>query len=285
MDTKSQSNKHTVRNLAIFTFLVIALPWLGRGLDSLTGGKPGEGIGTIIWIIAPLGASFLLRAFAGDGWKDLGIRPAIKGNVLWYAISILVYPICITLVLVIGLALGMISLPDSPPDKVALFVQAFGLALVTDFFINIFEEFGFRGYLAPRMYTLGLHDFVAHAVVGLIWGAWHFAYFSFVMSYTTESPVTLVPRFLIATIAASIVYGEIRLLTNSVWPAVLMQTAGGAFLSGLLVHDLIQIKSGTAFLISPGIEGMLSIVLIALVGVGIHLLRRKRAAHDALHLD
>jgi hypothetical protein len=50
--------------------------------------------------------------------------------------------------------------------------------------------------------------------VGLIWGAWHLAYFSFAMSYTTESAATLVPRFLVATIAVSIVYGEIRLLTN-----------------------------------------------------------------------
>ena len=113
MDTQSQSNKHTVRNLAIFTFLVIALPWLGRGLDSLMGSTSSqEGLGLLIWIITPLAASFLLRAFAGDGWKDLGIRPAIKGNGLWYAVSILVYPVCTALVLVIGLALGAVSFPD-----------------------------------------------------------------------------------------------------------------------------------------------------------------------------
>jgi hypothetical protein len=275
MNIQAQDKNRTVRNLVIFAILVIALGWLGRLLDSLMGAKPGEGLGVTLWIVAPLAASFLLRAFAGDGWKDLGIRPNIKGNLLWYAISILIYPVCITLILGLGLALGMISIPDSSPDKIALFVQAFGMALVTDFLINIFEEFGFRGYLAPKMYTLGLNDFVAHGWVGLIWGAWHFAYFSFVMSYTTESAVTLVPRFLLATIAVSIVYGEIRILTHSVWPSVLMQTAGGAVLSGLLVNQLIHIKSGTAFLISPGVEGTLTIILCALVGVGIHLWRRR----------
>jgi len=72
-----------VRNLAIFSFLVIALGWLGRGLDSLMGiTSSQEGLGLTIWLISPLAVSFLLRAFAGDGWKDLGIRPAIKGNVL-----------------------------------------------------------------------------------------------------------------------------------------------------------------------------------------------------------
>ena len=30
MDTQSQSNKHIVGNLAIFTFLVITLGWIGK---------------------------------------------------------------------------------------------------------------------------------------------------------------------------------------------------------------------------------------------------------------
>jgi len=30
MDTQSQSNKHILRNLAIFTFLVITLGWIGK---------------------------------------------------------------------------------------------------------------------------------------------------------------------------------------------------------------------------------------------------------------
>lgn len=108
MDTQSQSNKHIVRNLAIFTFLVITLGWIGRWLDYLGGSTPSQGIGMLIWIIAPLGVSFLLRAFAGDGWKDLGIRPAIKGNILWYIISILVYPVSVGLIIIVGLAFDVI---------------------------------------------------------------------------------------------------------------------------------------------------------------------------------
>ena len=277
MDTKSQSNKHTVRNLAIFTFLVIALGWLGRWLDSLMGSAPSqEGLGLTIWIIAPLGVSFLLRAFAGDGWKDLGIRPSIKGNVLWYAVSILVYPICITLILVIGLALGAVSFPEFSSDKWGLFVQAFALLIFPQLLQNIFEEFGFRGYLAPKLYKLRLNIFVANVIVGLIWGIWHLPYFAFVTSYAAQTPTTLIPLFLTGTIAASIVYGEIRILTNSVWPAVLMQTAGGAFVGALVLNDLIQVTRGMEFLFAPVLEGGLCIVLFALVGVGIHILRRNR---------
>lgn len=273
MDTHSKSNKHTVRNLVVFTLLVIALPWLGRWLDYLMGNAPSQGIGITLWIITPLVASFLLRAFAGDGWKDLGIRPAIKGNVLWYVFSLLVYPICATLILVIGFALGTISFPDF---SLLLFVQAFTLVLVQQAIKNIFEEFGFRGYLAPKMYKLGLNVFVAHVVVGLIWGVWHLPYLRAITPYTTESLATLIPRFLAGAIAASIVYGEIRILTNSVWPAWLMHTVGAAFIGAPMLHGLFKISSGMEFLISPVIEGGLMIVLFTLIGIGIHLLRRKR---------
>jgi len=275
MDTQSQSNKHIVRNLAIFTFLVITLGWIGRWLDSLGGSTPSQGIGMLIWIIAPLGVSFLLRAFAGDGWKDLGIRPAIKGNILWYIISILVYPICFTLILVIGLAFDVVSLPDFSS---VLFVQAFVVLIGTMFFKNVFEEFAWRGYLAPKMYKLRLNVFVAHIVVGLIWGAWHLPYIRAITPHTTESLATFIPRFLVGTIAASIVYGEIRILTNSVWPAVLMHTVGGAFVGVLLLKELIKMKDGMEFLFSPAIEGVLSIVLFTLIGIGLYLLRRKRMA-------
>ena len=88
--------------------------------------------------------------------------------------------------------------------------------------------------------------------------------------------MTLVPRFLVGTIAASIVYGEIRILTGSVWPAILMQTVGGAFIGAIVLKDLIKITSGMEFLFAPVLEGGLCIVLFTLIGVGIHALRRKR---------
>ena len=275
MDAPSQNNRRTVRNLAIFTFLVIALGWLGRWLDSLVGSTASQGLGMAIWIISPLAVSFLLRAYAGDGWKDLGIRPAIRGNVLWYAISLLVYPVCVTLILVIGLALGAVSFPGF---SLTLFVQAFAIILVPQAIKNIFEEFAWRGYLAPKMYKLGLNVFVAHVLVGLIWGAWHLTYLRAITPYSTESLATPISRFLVGATATSIVYGEIRIATDSVWPAWLMHTVGAAFVGALMLHGLFRISSGMEFLVAPVVEGGLMIVLLTLVGVGIHLLRRKRAA-------
>jgi hypothetical protein len=87
---------------------------------------------------------------------------------------------------------------------------------------------------------------------------------------------TLIPRFLAGAIAASIVYGEIRIATDSVWPAWLMHTVGGVFVGALMLHGLFRISSGMEFLVAPVAEGGLMIVLLTLTGVGIHLLRRRR---------
>ena len=273
MDTQSQSNKRTVRNLAIFTFLVMALGWLGRWADSLMGSAPSEeGIGILIWLIAPVGVSLLLRAFAGDGWKDLGIRPAIKGNILWYAVSIFVYPVCTMFILVVGLALGAVSLSDFSAGP---FVQALTLAIIPGL-ITAIEEFGWRGYLAPKVYKFGLNAFVAHAVVGIIWGAWHIPYFSVFWSHSMQNMSLFVLCFFLGAIVNSIVYGEIRILTDSVWPAFLMHAVSNTVNNTLVLQGFVKMASGKELLVSPGIEGILGIVFLTLVGVGIHLLRRKR---------
>ena len=68
---------------------------------------------------------------------------------------------------------------------------------------------------------------------------------------------------------------EIRIMTNSVWPSVLMQTAGGAFIGAIVLKDVIKVSSGMDFLFAPVLEGGLCIVLFLLSGVGIYLVRRK----------
>lgn len=276
MDKQNQSKKNTVRNLAIFTFLVLALSWVGKYLDYVMGSESSKGIGITFWLISPLVISFLLRGFAGDGWKDLGIKPVIKGNVLWYAVSILVYPICVLLILLIGKVAGIISFPGFSSETVTVFIKTMLFIIGMSFIKNIFEEFAWRGYLAPKMYSLGINVFIAHVLVGLIWGAWHLPYLAFVTGYLKESSAFLIPCFLLGTIAASIVYGEIRLITNSVWSAVLMHTIGGAFIGALFMKNIFKIKTGTESLFSPGIEGVLSIVLFTLAGIGLYILRKKR---------
>lgn len=265
----------TKRNLIVFTMLILVLSWLGKWVDIQTQSPPGDGPGSLIWIVSPLLIAFLLRGFAGDGWKDLGIKPNFKGNRLWYLISILVYPVCIILIVGIGRVFGVITFPELSEEARALLVQGTVTMLIMQSIKNIFEEFSWRGYLAPKMYTLSMNTFVSHGIVGLIWGAWHFPYIRYITPYTTENLVTLVPRFVVGAIAASMVYGEIRLKTNSVWPAWLMHTVGATVVTAFMLYSGMTFSSGTEWVFHPVFEGGLTIVIFIAVGIVLHRLRRK----------
>jgi membrane protease YdiL (CAAX protease family) len=281
MNIQNQSNRATIRNLAIFIIVVLAIGWIGRGLDVLMDNPASEGLGILLWIIAPLGVSLLLRIFAGDGWKDFGIKPNFKGNAAWYVIALLVYPVLTALVLIIGSGLGLITFPNFSLNALVLILQAFALGLLPQFIKNIFEEAAWRGYLAPKVYSLRLNDFVGHLIVGLVWGTWHIPYYLFFLdrsvlqNFTTLDLAAFIPLVIVVMIAWAMVYGEILLLTNSIWPAVLMHMVEDAFLNQLFTEHHIQIIPGTDWLVSP-VNGLISILLFIALGVGLRQLRKRK---------
>lgn len=280
MNKPNQSKRTTIRNLAIFILFVLASGWLGRGLDELMGNPSAESLGMLVWIIMPLAVSLLLRTFAGDGWKDFGIRPGFKENWAWYVVAILAFPVLTALVLMLGRALGWITFPDLSTNALGLLLQAFALGLLPQFIKNIFEEAPWRGYLAPKVYSLGLNDFVGHTIVGLVWGAWHIPYYLFFLDRAMLANFTTLDvsvYILLATgvlISWAIVYGEIRLLTNSFWPAVLMHMVEDAFLIQLFIGNHIRIMPGTDWLISP-MNGLFMCLFFIALGVGLRQVRRR----------
>ena len=281
MNIQNQSNRTTIRNLAIFIIVVLAIGWIGRGLDILMGNPASESLGMLMWLITPIGISLLLRAFAGDGWNDFGIKPNFKGNAAWYVIAILVYPVLTALVLIIGSGLGLVTFPNFSLNALGLILQAFALGLLPQFIKNIFEEAAWRGYLAPKIYSLRLNDFVGHLIVGLVWGAWHIPYYLFFLdravlqSFTTLDLAAFIPLSIAVMISWAMVYGEIRLLTNSIWPAILMHMVEDAILNQLFTEHHIQIIPGTDWLVSP-MNGFISIFFFIAIGVGLRQLRKRK---------
>lgn len=275
---KGQNRTTTIRNLIIFTIVVIASGWLGRGLDVLMGNSSQDSLGMLLWLVLPLVASLLLRGFAGDGWKDIGIKPFFRRNVNWYIIALFVFPVVTILVLFIGNSLGWIT---STNFKLSLFFQAFLVALLPNFLKNIPEEFVWRGYLAPKVFSLKVNDFVLYCVVGLVWGIWHIPYYLFFLDTASFQSVTMlsiavfIPLSIIVMISWSIVFVEFRLLTNSVWPVVLMHMIEDAFVNPLFVDGHIQIIQGKDLLISP-IFGFISIIFYTAIGLGLRKLRKGR---------
>jgi len=274
----NHNKKHTKRNLIIFTILVLGLAALAGLIESFTvppDAEPGEsGLGQLLWLIAPLAVMLLLRIFGGDGWSDLGLRPNFKGNGFWWLVSLLVFPTVITISVLIGTLIGGVEL-DVKMSSV--FVTTLLVGLVPAWIKNLFEEFAWRGYLAPKVYSLNMNIWISHAIVGLIWGAWHLPFIFVFWTYLTVDMLWyFVPLLLLGTISQSVVYGEIRLATDSVLPAWIMHTIGNSFGSAILLSGLIRLTPGRELLVSPGAEGVISIVLMLAIGYWLHQWRRTR---------
>ena len=185
-----------------------------------------------------------------------------------------------TVVLLIGALFGGISTSNF---SVSPFVQALAVGFVPTLIKNILEEFAWRGYLTPKVNSLGMNAIVGHLIVGFIWGTWHLPYYlglldsATIASYTSQSLVTFLPLVILGTTGASIIFGEIRLSTGSVWPAVIMHTISNIVITTLLVQGFVKTSTGTEFLFTPGMEGILSIVLITLAGLWLYRQRIQRA--------
>ena len=258
--------------LFIFTAFVLGIAVLASIIEPFTvppSAKPGtSGLGQLLWLISPLVIMLLLRLFGGDGWSDLGIRPNFKGNGFWWLVSILIFPVVITATVILGVLLGGLKLDLS---MFSVFLVTLLPGFISALFKNIFEEFTWRGYLAPKVYSLKLNIWLSHAIVGLVWGAWHLPFVFVFWPYLTPNMLWyFVPLLLIGTSSQSVVYGEILLATDSVWPAWIMHTIGNAVGNALLLSGFIQLNNRKEVWFTPGAEGVVIMILIFAIGYWLH---------------
>lgn len=279
------SQKTTVRNLIFFTAIVLLSGWIGHGLDLLMENHSGETPGMLLWLVLPLISMLILRTFAGDGWKDAGLKPRLRGNIRWYLIALVAYPAITLIVLLTGHLTGWISFGNF---NTTLFLNAFLIALIPNFLKNIPEEFVWRGYLTPKVASLKMNDFMVYLIVGLIWALWHIPYYLFFLDDATIQSVTSLNKvyFMLLSIPVMIVWTiafvELRLLTGSVWPLVVMHTIEDAFVNPLLLDGYIHIAADKELWISP-IYGGLSVLLYGLLGLGMRQIRIKKSGNKMMY--
>jgi membrane protease YdiL (CAAX protease family) len=272
----TQNNKRTKRNLIIFAVVVLGLAALADIVEPLTvppGAEPGtSGLGQLLWIIAPLGVMLVLRIFGGDGWDDFGLRPNFKRNGFWWLASFFIFPVVITISVLIGVIIGGLELEV---NMLPVFGTALWAALISALIKNLFEEFAWRGYLAPKVYSLKMNIWLSHAIVGIVWGAWHLPFVFVFWPYLTPNMLWyFIPLLLLGTFSQSVVYGEIRLATASVLPAWAMHTVGNVIGNTLILSHLIQLQPGKELWFSPGVESVSSIVLMFAIGYWLHQRRK-----------
>ncbi|MEI7789494.1 MAG: CPBP family intramembrane glutamic endopeptidase [Chlorobiaceae bacterium] len=286
---QSHNNRATIGKLLIFSAVAISAGWIGLGLDLLLGASHSQGPGQLLWLVMPLLTAVLLRTFTDDGWKDSGVRVKLTQNAVWYTFSLLLFPFSAALTLVIGLITGLTTVPAYSPAIGGFFLKTVFLGLLPSFVKNIFEEFAWRGYLAPRISSLGINDLAGHALAGLVWATWHVPYYLFFLdrasftAYTSQSFTTFFPMLFAGVLAMSFVYGEILLLTHSVWPLLLLHTVSNAIGSPLLLNGLIRMAPGAEVFVSPAPGSVISIIVYCAIGTALYRFRlgkKKRGSNS-----
>lgn len=145
-------DKRTIRNVIVFILISLTSGWLGLLIDKNIGAHAeGDSPGMGIWLVLPLLTTLILRLFAGDGWKDIGLKLNLKGNVKWYIVSLLIFPLVTLFILIIGKLFGWI---DFSNFRLNAYFTGFASTLLVNFIKNIFEESVWRGYLTSKLLKL-----------------------------------------------------------------------------------------------------------------------------------
>lgn len=267
----------TKRNIMIFIVVALLCGWLGVAVDYFIPEQPeGNTLGMGLWLVIPLLATIILRAFAGDGWRDMGLALNFKGNVKWYLIALAIYPATTFLLLLFGYVTGWINFSNFNIQAV---ITAFTSVFVIQFIKNIFEESVWRGYLTSKLLQLKANDFWLYLTVGGVWGAWHLPYFLVFLPASDIASVLPVNRLAFAIIGIltmivwTIMYTEIYLMTRSIWPLVLMHATEDALINPLMLDGYIQIAQGKEFFVSPT-AGIVTTVMYLMIGLALRAKRR-----------
>lgn len=273
-------DRKPIRNISIFVFVALVGGWIGLLIDKyMEPQQHGASLGMGLWLVLPLLTTLFLRLFAGDGWKDIGLKPNVKGNVKWYIISLIIFPIVTIAILGVGKIFGWISFSNFRTDA---FIAGFASTLIANFIKNIFEESVWRGYLTSKLLTIKIKDSWLYLIVGGVWGAWHLPYYLFFLPQSDMHPVFPADRFVFALVAISsmmcwaIMFVELYRITKSIWPVVLLHMVEDSLINHLVIDGHIIISSGKEIYISP-IIGIITSVFYVIVGL---LLRRARIMHE-----
>ena len=275
-------------NFAVFTLSVIATGWLGvavdraAGVQTATGTATSAGGGTtgmLFFLLGPVIAALALHFFSRDGAGTLGLR--VRAPWRWYAGAALFYPLATAVTIGLGVASGLVTVHDRP-GFVAAFLSVFAVQLIK----NPIEELVFRGYGTRTALAMGLRGrLVPHLLAGAVWGLWHVPLYlvwtsAADMRLVTSLPMALfLPLMFAGLLAASVLYGEIRHRTGSIWPGVLMHSVCNAIVTPLMIDGYLRFEGHSDAVFSPAAASAVLITLTAAAGL---LVARRRAPSPAL---
>ena len=291
METKNQDLKRAL----IYIVITFALTWAYCLLIvyPIANGEALSGVPSLATQFTVAAAMFfpaigvlLTRLITKEGFKNAWLKPHIKGNIKTYllawfgpgiltlagmAIYFLIFPnhldpefsYFIATLESTGAPLETLPMPIGTLMLVQ-FLQGLFLAPALNFVTCFGEEWGWRGYLLPKMRNL-LPTVPLLLVTGIIWGLWHAPLTIIGHNYGLGYwgfPFTGIAMMCVFCIVLGIFLSYITLKTNSCIPAIL---AHGA-INGIAAMGIYFTYDGGNPFVGPaptGIIGMIPFIVVA----------------------
>lgn len=214
----------------IFSVLVLCLSIGAALIIRFLALSPGPGMWTF-WSFTPTVAAVVMllvvtrEGYSREGWKSLGLH-RLGLNVWWIAFGATLLITVAASAIVWATPLSSFVVPEGGIiDSLIQFLIFVGLFTV---WFAMGEEIGMRGYLQPRLMSLGRRR--ALLLVGLVWATWHMplVFLAPAIDFPTGSLLLFFPLFYGTIVAASYFYGYLRIYTGSVWPASIAHSVHNA---------------------------------------------------------
>lgn len=265
---KKDERKKTIWYIVIFCVLVTLITFVAPSLGGSLS-KPGPGV--VLWGIAPMLVALMMRTVTHD-WSDAGFKPAIRKNARWYLFILVSGPAMMVLMVLVG---EMASLSSISGFSMVSYLKMVLPGIVVFFITATFEEFGWRGYMVPKLASLGINNFLAYVIVAIVWATWHMPYIRELtwVSSVKEDVLASIPRLYLMFLAYTILYNEIRLMTGSVWSAVLFHSFVNA-IQHPLSAEYLKIVPGQEYLAS--FSGLFMIAFAAILGITLNWWRVRK---------
>jgi uncharacterized protein len=184
-----------------------------------------------LWSFTPTVAALIMllvvtrEGYTREGWKSLGLH-RLGLNVWWIAFGVSLLISVAASAVVWATPLASFVVPEGGVmDPIIQFLIFVGIFTV---WFALGEEIGMRGYLQPHLMSLGRRR--ALFLVGFVWATWHMPliFLAPAVAFRTGNLLLFFPLFYGTVVAASFLYGYLRIYTGSIWPASIAHSVHNA---------------------------------------------------------